>query len=149
MKRARVDGGELEFEVTGAGEPVLLIHGALIAEAYAPLCAEPALNSRYRLVRIHRRGYGGSGPARAPFSLAEQADDCRALLRHLGIERAHIVGHSSGGVIALRLALDAPEVVHSLVLLEATLLDVPSGGLLFEALGPVVEQYGAGDTEGA
>jgi hypothetical protein len=42
MQRARVDGAELEFEVTGTGEPVLLIHGAFIAEAYAPLCAEPA-----------------------------------------------------------------------------------------------------------
>ena len=148
MQLARVDGAELEFAVTGAGEPVLLIHGALIAEAYAPLSAEPALKS-YRLVRIHRRGYAGSSPAKAPFSLAEQAADCRALLRHLGIERAHIVGHSSGGVIALRLALDAPEVVHSLVLLEPTLLDVPSGALLIEALEPVLEQYGAGDKEGA
>ena len=118
MPRARVDGAELEFEVTGAGEPVLLIHGAFIAEAYAPLCAEPALNSRYRLVRYHRRGYAGSSPVRAPFSLGQQAADCRALLEHLGIERAHVVGHSSGGVIALRLALDAPEVVHSLILLE-------------------------------
>ena len=42
MQRARVNRAELEFEVTGAGEPVLLIHGAFIAEAYAPLCAEPA-----------------------------------------------------------------------------------------------------------
>jgi pimeloyl-ACP methyl ester carboxylesterase len=149
MELARVDGAELEFAVTGVGDPVLLIHGALIAEAYAPLCAEPALNSRYRLVRIHRRGYAGSSPVKAPFSLAEQAEDCRALLRHLGIERAHIVGHSSGAVIALRLALDAPEVVHSLVLLEPTLLDVPSGPLLIEALGPVLEQYSAGDKEGA
>jgi pimeloyl-ACP methyl ester carboxylesterase len=97
MERARVDGTELEFEVRGAGEPVLLLHGALMAEAYAPLCAEPVLNSRYRLVRIHRRGYAGSSRVRAPFSLAEQADDCRALLRYLGIERAHVVGHSSGG----------------------------------------------------
>ncbi len=140
MQRARVDGAELEFEVTGTGEPVLLIHGAFIAEAYAPLCAEPAVNSRYRLVRYHRRGYAGSSPVRAPFSLAEQAADCRALLRHLGIERAHVVGHSSGGVIALRLALDAPELVHSLVLLEPALLDVPSGALLAEALGPGLEQ---------
>ena len=97
MQRARVDGAELEFEVTGAGEPVLLIHGAFIAEAYAPLCAELALNSRYRLVRYHRRGYAGSSPVRAPFSLGQQAADCRALLGHLGIERAHVVGHSSGG----------------------------------------------------
>ena len=149
MQRARVAGAELEFEVTGAGEPVLLIHGALIAESYRPLCAEPALNSRYSLVRFHRRGYAGSSAARAPFTLAEQAGDCRALLRHLRIERAHVVGHSSGGVIALRLALDAPEVVHSLVLLEPALRDVPSGALITEALGPVLEQYGAGDKQGA
>ena len=136
MQRARVDGAELEFEVTGTGEPVLLIHGGWIAEAYAPLCAEPALNSRYRLVRYHRRGYAGSSPVRAPFSLGQQAADCRALLEHLRIERAHVVGHSSGGNIALQLALDAPEVVHSLVLLEPGLLDVPSGALLAEAFGP-------------
>jgi pimeloyl-ACP methyl ester carboxylesterase len=149
MERAGVDGAELEFEVTGTGEPVLVIHGAWIAEAYAPLCAEPALNSRYRLVRYHRRGYAGSSPVRAPFSLAEQAADCRALLRHLGIDRAHVVGHSSGGNIALQLALDAPEVVHSLALLEPGLFDVPSGALLAEAFGPALERYGAGDKEGA
>ena len=151
MQRARVDGAELEFEVTGAGagEPVLLIHGAFIAEAYAPLCAEPAMHSRYRLLRYHRRGYAGSSPVRAPFSLGQQAADGRALLRHLGIERAHVAGHSSGGIIALRLALDAPELVHSLILLEPALLDVPSGALLADALGPVLEQYGAGDKEGA
>ena len=149
MQRARVDGAELEFEVTGAGEPVLLIHGASIAEAYAPLCAEPALNSRYRLVRYHRRGYAGSSPVRAPFSLAEQAGDCRALLEHLGIDRAHVVGHSSGGAIALQLALDAPQVVHSLILLEPGLLDVPSGALLAQVFEPMLEQYGAGNKEGA
>jgi len=149
MQRARVDGAELEFEVTGAGEPVLLIHGAWIAEAYAPLCAEPALNSRYRLVRYHRRGYAGSSPVRSPFSLGQQAADCRALLEHLRIERAHVVGHSSGGNIALQLALDAPEVVHSLVLLEPGLFEVPSGALLAEAFGPALERYGAGDKEGA
>jgi pimeloyl-ACP methyl ester carboxylesterase len=149
MQRARVDGAELEFEITGTGEPVLLIHGAFIAEAYAPLCAEPALNSRYRLVRHHRRGYAGSSPVRAPFSLGQQAADCRALLEHLGIDRAHVVGHSSGGVIALQLALDAPQVVHSLILLEPGLLDVPSGALLAQTFEPVLEQYGTGDKEGA
>src|SRR5262249_34371848 len=65
------------------------------------------------------------------------------------IERAHIVGHSSGGVIALQLALDAPEVVHSLVLLEPALLDVPSGPLFAEAVAPSIQMYQAGNKEGA
>ena len=149
MQRARVNGTDLEYVVQGTGEPVVLIHGALIADAYAPLCAEPALAAGFQLVRYHRRGYAGSARAAAPFGIAQQAADCLALLRYLGIERAHVVGHSSAGTIALQLALDAPEAVHSLVLLEAALLDVPSGALIPDAVGPSIERYQAGDTEGA
>ena len=153
MQRAPVDGdgAELEYELLGppAGEPVVLIHGALIAEAYAPLCAEPVVAARYRLVRYHRRGYAGSARAPAPFSIAQQAADCRALLRGLGIARAHVVGHSSGGQIALQLALDAPEVVHSLVLLEPFLPDVPSAPAFAAAVEPALRMYQAGDTKGA
>jgi pimeloyl-ACP methyl ester carboxylesterase len=149
MQRARVNGTDLEYVVQGSGEPVVLIHGALIAEAYAPLCAEPALAARYQLVRYHRRGYAGSARATAPFSIAQQAADCLALLRYLGIERAHVVGHSSAGTMALQLALDAPEAVHSLVLLEAALLDVPSGALIPDAVGPSIERYQAGEKEEA
>ena len=131
MQRAQVDpdGTEVEFEIVGSasGEPVVLIHGAFLATAYAPLCAEPLL-APYKLIRYHRRGYAGSSHPSGPASIARQAADCRALLAHLGVERAHVVGHSSGGAIALRLALDFPEVVHSLVLLEPALMDVPKGG---------------------
>src|SRR5262249_34375767 len=116
--------------------------------AYAPLCAEPAL-AGYRLVRYHRRGYAGSAPVPAPSSIAQQAADGRALLRRLGIERAHVVGHSSGGAIALQLALDAPEGVHSLLFVEPALVDVPSGSLRGEVLGRVLQRYEAGDKEGA
>jgi pimeloyl-ACP methyl ester carboxylesterase len=120
----------------------------VVAEAFAPLCAEPAL-ARYRLIRYHRRGYAGSSRLPAGFSSAQQAADCLALLQGLGINRAHVVGHSAGGPIALRLALDAPEVVHSLVLLEPALLDVPSGPLFREATRPARELYQAGDKAGA
>ncbi|MBV9357518.1 MAG: alpha/beta hydrolase [Chloroflexi bacterium] len=143
-----VEGAVLEYGIVGAGEPVVLIHGALLAEAFAPLCAEPAVAARYRLVRYHRRGYAGSSRVAAPFSIAQQAADCRALLRGLGIERAHVVGHSSGGLIALQLALAAPEVVHSLVLLEPALMEVPSGPVFVEAIGPALQMYQAGDKEG-
>jgi pimeloyl-ACP methyl ester carboxylesterase len=149
MEHALVNGVELEFEDRGAGEPVVLVHGALIAEAFASLCAEPTLATRYRLIRYHRRGYAGSARAGAPFSIAQQAADCLALLRHLGIERAHVVGHSSGGAMALQLALDAPAAVHSLVLLEAALMDVPSGALLPEAIGPAYQLYQTGNKEEA
>jgi pimeloyl-ACP methyl ester carboxylesterase len=148
MNQVTLDGIRLDCEVRGSGEPVVLIHGAFIAEAYAPLCAEPAL-AGYKLIRYHRRGYAGSSRATAPFSIAQQAADCRDLLRQLGIERAHIVGHSSGGAIALQLVVDAPEVVHSLVLLEPALFDVPSGPQFMEAAGPAIQLYQQGKKESA
>src|SRR5262245_13281783 len=97
MERVAVNGGELEVEVRGTGEPVLLIHGAHIADAYAPLLAESALTDRYRLIAYHRPGFAGSTRAPMGFSIAAQAADAAALLRHFGIGRAHIAGHSFGG----------------------------------------------------
>lgn len=152
MKRAPVTGGELEYESRGDGEPVLLIHGGVIAASYVPLMGEPARAS-YRLIRYHRRGYAGSTKHEpgASFSIEEQAADALALLRHLGIERAHIVGHSYGGVIALQLALDAPDVVRSLTLLEPALVRLVSSGEEFgtQTMEPAMARYRAGDHAGA
>ncbi|MBI4338614.1 MAG: alpha/beta hydrolase [Chloroflexi bacterium] len=122
MDNAVIDGITIEYEVAGTGEPVVLIHGALIADAFRPLLAEPSLAHGYRLITYHRRGYVGSSRTPGPISIARQAADCQALLRHLGIERAHIVGHSYGGAIALQLTLDTPGIVHSLALLEPALI---------------------------
>lgn len=121
MERAIIDGITFEYEVSGTGEPVVFIHGAFIADTFRPLAAEPGLAGRYRLITYHRRGYAGSSRNPGPVSIARQAADCRGLLRHLGVARAHVVGHSLGGCIALQLALDTPKVVHSLALLESAL----------------------------
>lgn len=149
MNRARIDGGELEYEVRGAGEPVVLVHGSHIADAFAPLLAEPALTERYQLVMYHRRGFADSVPTDGPLSIAQQAADCRALMESVGVRRAHVVGHSYGGAIALQLALDAPDMIRSLALLEPALLIVPSAPQFMEAMGPIVGMYEAGDKTGA
>jgi pimeloyl-ACP methyl ester carboxylesterase len=149
MYRARIDGRELEYEVRGAGEPVMLVHGSHIADAFAPLLAEPALTDRYRLLLYHRRGFAGSTHVEGPLSIAQQAADCRALMQHLGVPRAHVVGHSYGGVIALQLALDAPDAVQSLALLEPALFMVPSAPQFMDAMRPVLQMYEAGNKTGA
>ena len=141
MERARTDGAELEYEVSGRGEPAVFIHGAFIADTFRPLLAEPSLAGRYRLILYHRRGYAGSSRASEPVSVARQAADCRALLRHLGVERAHVVGHSYGGIVALQLALDTPGVVHSLALLEPGLMVGASAQGYRESLARGVERY--------
>ena len=121
--RASVDGAELEYRVSGSGEPVLFIHGSLFADAFAPLLKEPALKS-YRLITYHREGYARSTHAAGPLSMARQAADARAILDALGIPRAHVVGQGYGGLIALQLALDAPERVQSLALMEPAIRSV-------------------------
>jgi pimeloyl-ACP methyl ester carboxylesterase len=145
MERAAINGIELEVESRGSGEPVLLIHGSIIANAYTPLLREPALAQQYQLVSYNRRGFAGSSGAVGPLSIPQQAADARALLQRLGIERAHVAGHSYGGAIALQLALDAPDVVQSLALLEPGLLMAPSAERFFEGMTPIMQAYESGD----
>jgi pimeloyl-ACP methyl ester carboxylesterase len=141
LDRASLDGADLEYEVSGTGEPVVFIHGAFIADTFRPLLAEPSLAGRYRLILYHRRGYAGSSRASGPVSVALQAADCRALLRHLGVERAHVVGHSYGGDVGLQLALDDSSVVHSLALLEPGLMVGAGAQDYRESLARGVERY--------
>lgn len=149
MQSLPVRDGQLEYEILGDGEPVLLVHGSHFAGSYVPLVDEPAL-AGYRLIRYHRRGFAGSVSHDGPFGIEAQAEDALAVLGHLGVERAHLVGHSYGGAIALQVAADAAAVVASLVLLEPALLMVPSAEVFArECVGPAVEKYASGDSVGA
>jgi pimeloyl-ACP methyl ester carboxylesterase len=139
MDRADLDGIGLEYETRGSGEPVVLIHPGYFADWFAPLLDEPVLTDHYRVVSYHRVGCAGSSHIAGPVSLAQQAGHCRSLMRHLGIERAHIVGHSSSGNIALQLALDAPDAVHSLAILEPALYSVPSAQTSRAFVGAAVQ----------
>src|SRR5687768_17812038 len=148
MDRAKVNGVELEYQVRGAGEPVLLID-MLIADCFVPLLREPALADRYQLIRYHKRGWVGSTHTPPPVSIRDHAADAAALLEHLGVRRAHIAGHSTGASIAAQLALDHPEKVHTLALLEPTLVSLPLGDAFLKAAGPVFQAYESGDHSGA
>jgi pimeloyl-ACP methyl ester carboxylesterase len=143
----KLDG--LEYEIHGDGEPVLLIHGSHVAESFLPLTREALLADHYRLIRYHRRGFAGSDPHSGPFSIEAQARDALALLQGLGLERAHVVGHSYGAVTALQLTLDAPQAVHSLVLLEPPLRTDAEAGATSEMFAPLVDRYRSGDVRGA
>ena len=103
MQRVNVNSADIEYEVQGSGEPVVLIHGQILADAFYSLRAEPCIANNFRVIAYHRRGFAGSSRASAPFTIGQQAADGCALLRHLGIPRAHIAGHSYGAAIALPL----------------------------------------------
>ncbi len=147
MERLDVGGAEIEYLVQGKGEPVLLIPPAATIDGLGlPLLAQPLLASRYQLIHYHRRGYMGSTLGQDPLTIALGASDAAALLRHLQVNSAHIAGHSIGGLIALQLAVDSPDIAHSLALFEPSLSTVPSGkerlGDLFQ---PMMDAYRAGN----
>jgi pimeloyl-ACP methyl ester carboxylesterase len=149
--RAEINGVELEYEVRGAGEPIVLVHWGVCAQWAGPLLEAPALGGYLRLA-YHRAGFAGSSRVAGPISMAEHAKHCLLLMRHLEIERAHIVGHSSSAVIALQLALDFPDAVHSLVLMESARPTLPTEAqaeFVRTFVEPAVQHHQAGDKAAA
>jgi len=141
MRRVAVDGVDLEVEVRGSGEPVLLVQAALVADEFLPLASQPALRDHYRVIRYHRRGYARSSTVQGPGSIQRDAVDGLGLLAALGVARAHVVGFSYSGAVALQMAADSPTWVHSLVLLEPPPVHVPSAAQFFAANAQLMQDY--------
>jgi 3-oxoadipate enol-lactonase len=149
MERVKVEGGELEYEVRGSGEPLVLIHGSICGETWGSMMAEPAL-SGFRQIAYHRRGFLGSAKHTGPFSIKQQAQDALAVIKQVAGGTAHVAGHSYGGATALQLAIDEPGAVHTLTLMEPLPPEpVPLFDAFFGRFGPVNEMYAAGDKAGA
>jgi haloacetate dehalogenase len=128
----RVDVGEATLRVRhgGSGPPVLLLHGHPRTHATWHKVA-PLLAGRRTVVCPDLRGYGESSkppttPDHGPYSKRAMARDCLALMRALGHDRFAVVGHDRGSYVALRLALDAPDAVRALVVIDS----VPIGEAL-------------------
>jgi 3-oxoadipate enol-lactonase len=109
-----VAGNQLYVTDEGAGEPVLLLHGGFMDSTMWDGTAQ-VLRAHYRVVRFDLRGYGQSPASRSNYS---PATDIAAVLDHLGIERAHLVGISMGGGIAIDFAVAHPSRVRTLILAE-------------------------------
>lgn len=150
MKTAQVNGIDVRYELTGDGEPLLLIHGSNIATGLRPLANalsrhEPALS----VLRYHRRGMGGSAGRGRRISTEQQAADAIGILDALDLPAAHILGYSYGATIAIEAALAAPQRVRSLILLEPILTEVPSSRSFLNGMEPVLKLYASGDMAGA
>jgi pimeloyl-ACP methyl ester carboxylesterase len=117
--RLPVTGGELAYDDVGNGPPVVLLHGAFMdRRAWDPQL--PELTSRFRVIRYDIRPFGESTSPEKPYRLTA---DLLQVLDHLRIDRAHLIGHSLGGQLAIDFALAHAPRVASLVLVGAP----PSG----------------------
>lgn len=117
-----LDAVQLEYDAMGEGSPLVLLHGGFAGRS--TFSRQRSLAARYRLIMPSSRGHDGTENALSPefgFHTSE-VDDVLAIMRAEGIERAHVLGHSSGGATAFALARRFPNRVDRLVLIEPTLL---------------------------
>lgn len=152
--RVRVShGDELDVWVSGDGDPVVFVHGALMRDFLEPVTVELVGRAGYRTIHFGRRGHGGLGPPAEPTDISGQASDVVAILDALGIDRAHVAGHSFGALIALEMATRVPERARSAILLEAPLVQTEAfqQGLpdLQEVMSLVAAAAASGDADGA
>ena len=120
---AGVNGARLWYEEAGSGPAVVLLHGHLIDSGQWD-AQFPVFARELRTVRYDARGFGRSDLPAGPFAFAE---DLVALLDHLGIERASLIGCSGGGATIVECALTHPERVDALVLVGSALSGYPFG----------------------
>src|SRR2546425_3248297 len=112
MPKVRVNGIQIFYEEAGRGEPLILIMG-FGADHLAWAFQVRALAARYRVVTFDNRGAGQSDAPEPPYTIHTMADDTAGLMDALGLESAHVVGASMGGMIAQELALAHPARVRS------------------------------------
>lgn len=124
MKTA-ANGILMHYESAGDGECLVLIHGYTdnLNLWYNQV---PEFSKRYKVLTYDVRGFGGTEPGRADYSMGLFAEDLRALLAALGIRRACVLGYSMGGRIALEFALTHPEMTAGLILANSGIGEAPS-----------------------
>jgi pimeloyl-ACP methyl ester carboxylesterase len=141
---------DLELAEAGTGSPVLLIHAGVFGDWFQGLLDQACLVDRFHLLYPHRVGYGSSTPPSDHVSIEGHASHCAALLDVVAAGATHIVGHSSGALVALALALSRPDLVRSISLLEPALTDVAAHADLGpRVVGPAMRAFRSGDVEGA
>jgi pimeloyl-ACP methyl ester carboxylesterase len=117
---ARVNGLAMYYEIHGAGQPLVLLHGAFSAIGTSFGALLPGLARTRQVIAFDLQAHGRTADIDRPLSLEQMADDVAAALHHLGIAQADIFGYSMGAGVALQVTLRHPEVVRKLVFASAT-----------------------------
>ncbi len=112
---ADVNGLHLYYERHGEGSPLVLLHGGLLTIDINFAGLIPTLAQRHQVIAVELQGHGRTADIDREITPANSASDVVALLDHLGIDRAHVLGHSMGAAVALELAVNHPTRVRSVV----------------------------------
>jgi pimeloyl-ACP methyl ester carboxylesterase len=118
VRRLALNGVALACDDEGQGPPVLLLHG-LGVDRRSWRLQRAALVGAYRVVSVDLRGHGDSSRVAESYAIPQLAADVAALIEALALPATHVVGLSLGGMVALQLAIDRPELVRSLVIINS------------------------------
>lgn len=142
---APVNGLELYYEIHGRGAPLILLHGGFAAsESLGENLSELAKGRQ--VIAVHLQGHGRTRDIERPLRLESMADDIAALIRHLGLDQADVMGYSLGGGVALQTAIRHPALVRKLVVVSAAMRrdgSYPEVLAAFEAMTANAAQIGA------
>jgi pimeloyl-ACP methyl ester carboxylesterase len=113
-----VNGLKMYYEVHGAGQPLVLLHGGFgMAESWVPVL--PTLVPNRQVIILEQQGHGRTADRSGPLTYEQMAEDTAALLKHLNVGRADIFGYSDGGIVGLGVAIRHPALVRRLAILGA------------------------------
>jgi pimeloyl-ACP methyl ester carboxylesterase len=118
MPKVTVNDIEMYYEITGQGDPLLLIHG-LGSSTRDWEDVIPFLPN-FQIITIDLRGHGQTTKPKGPYSIKMFSDDIVSLLKTLSLQSVNVLGISLGGAIALQMAVDYPEYVKSLIVVNST-----------------------------
>jgi pimeloyl-ACP methyl ester carboxylesterase len=125
LPKVKVNNINIYYEITAEGEPLLFIHG-LGSSTRDWEEQVPFFSKNYQVITVDIRGHGQSDKPKGPYTIPKFAGDLAKLLKTLQISSTHVIGISLGGGIAFQLAVDYPELVKSLVPVNAA-VGVPPG----------------------
>lgn len=142
MSKVQVNGIDIYYEVKGSGEPLLLIAGfssdlTIWSKMVSPLA------EKYRVIVFDNRGVGRSSAPDSPYTIRQMADDTAGLLDEIQVDKAHVAGHSMGGMIAQEFALAYPQKVRSLMLLATCAKPDERNRTIIESWGELPRQVDA------
>jgi pimeloyl-ACP methyl ester carboxylesterase len=152
MSETKVNRHRLYFELSGEGVPVVLVHGSWAShDIWQPVM--PGLTARFRVLAYDRRGHSRSERPAGQDSVHDDVADLAALVEHLGLAPAWVVGNSYGAAITLRLAADRPDLLRGVVAHEPPLVGLveddpaiaPMLRELKQGIAKAVETISAGD----
>jgi 3-oxoadipate enol-lactonase len=115
MPKAKVNGINMYYEIRGKGVPLVMIQG-FAGNHQAWFFQAPVFKEYYKVIIFDNRGIGKSDKSSEPYTIRTMADDVIGLLDHIGVDKAHVLGLSLGGIVAQEIALTYPERVRKLVL---------------------------------